>query len=305
MYVVIEMPERVAECGVYHTRANGDFVEELFSKDATIICRRKKEYLNDFSEKMAFFLIDCESRDVLKYNNHSTRVITTGFARDVDKFYRHSVKMAELFTLLYEKCVEFPEFSDKILKENLSILFYRFSGVNLKGEGYDGADILGNFSRIAGFLGKKLNDYVIQDKVDNFLLSVIRSFDLEQYEKIHERCELGEITASPEVDVIYGRVKERIELTKKMAAELIGTKDYRDIVWEYNKKPFCHFFMTDTPCGDVGIHVEFVGGFKPEILVTGKFCKSPCHYSIAEQCQKHKYKFYNDNGEIRRHAESL
>lgn len=65
MYTLLKVSKAEANKGIYHTRANGDFVEELFRKDADLVYE-VTEKNNYFGDKYAFFIIEVERGDKIK-----------------------------------------------------------------------------------------------------------------------------------------------------------------------------------------------------------------------------------------------
>lgn len=168
---LIKVLKEQADRGIYHTRANGELVQELFTKDADIIYKEKDFTSIDYGEQYAFFIIEAEDGDKVRYCgwDHNLR---NHDSFDKYKVYWDSCYVAEMYMELFSKGKPMPEKWDKLLKDKLSIFFIEpiyEEDIEEEDIWFDSKIIWNMYVWILDNIGKKATDYVSQKTIDKFL----------------------------------------------------------------------------------------------------------------------------------------
>lgn len=286
MYTLLKVSKAEANKGIYHTRANGDFVEELFRKDADLVYE-VTERNNYFGNKYAFFIIEVERGDKIKCAGQNRFIDTVPYFEEYS-VYRGSCEVNEMCYQLVKQNKPLPEKIENLLKDKLSIFFMQ--PISWETKGYDSNAVWENYEGILKYLGKNANEFVPQEKIDGFILSLIEKYELRQVEKI-SRSKFIDI--SLENIEKYVNVKERLNATIAIAKELVSQAGYKDIKYTIGGDRRVLISAKDTPCGEIGIKIilEYGEMFVLLYVTTADGYFESDAIDISKECQEYKENF--------------
>lgn len=285
MFILLKTSKTEANKGIYHTRENGDFVQELFRKDAELIYE-VTEQCNFLGETYAFFIIDVANGDILQYGEYKH------YPYEIPRFdesniYWDSCKVAEMCYQLVEQNKELPSKLDNLLKDYLSLFFQEI--IKRSREGFDSSSIWDNYQDILLKLNKNVNDYVSQDVIDNFLYKLIEEKELRQVMKITQsKC----INFSEQNKQAYIEAEKVVNEAILIAKQLVSEKGYSDITHNVSGDPICDISAKDTPCGNIGIHIKLdYGEFKALLAIQDAKIGGITTIDITEKCKEYAKNF--------------
>lgn len=286
MYTLLKVSKSEANKGIYHTRANGDFVEELFRKDADLVYE-VTEKNNYFGNKYAFFIIEVERGDKIKCAGQNRFIDTVPYFEE-SSVYWGSCEVREMCYQLLKQNKPLPEKLECLLKDKLSIFF--MSPITWETKGYDSNAVWENYEGILEYLGKNANEFVPQEKIDSFILELINEYELRQVERI-SRSKFIDISLKNIEE--YLNAKERLNATIAIAKDLVSKKGYEDIRYTIGGDRRVLISAEDTPCGEIGIKIMLEYGEMYVMLyvtTADGFFESDA-IDISEECQEYKKNF--------------
>lgn len=256
MFTLLKFSKDQATKGIYHTRRNGDFVQELFKKDAVLVYE-VTEYNNRFSEKYAFFIIECDEFDNLRCGKAAQTV--TKSLSDFDIFY-DAVDVSEMCRELLKQEKPFPSNLENLLSDYLPRFF---STVHSWGSEFNSADTWYFYEWILEKLGKKANDFVKQSAIDSFFSQMCDIHDVWQ---ISRMLPSNVLNISPDVSMAIEQSIKELQETIEIAKGLIAQKSYKDIKYSsFDYIPSVSMQAKDTPCGNIGVFINLLYGFSVSI----------------------------------------
>lgn len=281
MYTLLKVSEEQVNKGIYHVRENGDFVEELFKKDADLFYEvtEKNDY---FGNKYAFFIIEVESGDQIKCPGEEFSIETVPRFKE-RTIYWQSCEINEMCYQLLNQNKPLPQKIEYLLKDKLSIFFMR--PIIWATRGYNSKSVWDNYKGILEHLDKNANEFVPQEKIDYFILSLIKSYELSQVESMSKSKYIN--ISSKNIEE-YLKAEERMKDTIIIAKELISKKGYRDIEYRYAGVQRVSISADDTPCGNIKIEIMLIHN---EIFVwvhvsTYNGCLESDSIDISKECQE-------------------
>ncbi len=282
MFTLLRVSKARANKGIYHTRQNGDFVQELFKKDADLVYE-VIEHNNYFGEKYAFFIIECEEFDTLKCGK--TTQIVKNYRSEHEIFY-DAVYVSEMCEQLIKQERPLPSKLENLLSDYLPRFF---SGViQWESKGYDSAATWRYYEWILKYLGKTANDFVNQEKIDSFFKEMCRIHDVWQISRI---LPSEVITISNDISQAIEKSKKEVQETIEIAKKLIAEKSYEDIKYTVGYIPFVSVYADDTPCGKIGVHINLEYEFSVTLAMDNNCGYTTCRLGITEECKEFKENF--------------
>lgn len=285
MYTLLKVSKAEANKGIYHTRSNGDFVEELFRKDADLVYE-VTERNNYFGNKYAFFIMEAEPGDKIKYGGKEYYIDTFCYFSE-HAVYWLSCEIKEMCRELLKQNKPLPKKIEKLLKDKLPIFFSQT--IAWKTKGYDSNAVWENYKGILEYLGKNANEFVAQEKIDSFILELINEYELRQVEKI-SRSKFIDI--SLENVEQYVNAKERLNATIAIAKDLVLQKGYKDLKYTYSDRR-AYITANNTPCGEIKIIIKIEYGemFVLLYVTTADGYSKSDAIDISKECQEYKKNF--------------
>lgn len=282
MFTLLRVSKAQANKGIYHTRQNGDFVQELFKKDADLVYE-VTEHNNYFGKKYAFFIIECEEFDTLKYGKMAQTIITH---RSEHEIFYDAVYVSEMCEQLIKQERPLPSKLENLLSDYLSRFFSRI--IQWESKGYDSAATWHCYEWILKYLGKTANNFVNQEKIDSFF---------EEMCRIHDVCQLSRIlpseviAISDDISVAIEKSKKEVQETIEIAKKLIAEKICKDIKYTSGYIPFVSVYAEDTPCGKIGVHITLKYKFSVILAMDNNCAYTTCCLSITNECKKFEESF--------------
>lgn len=286
MYALLKVSKAEANKGIYHTRANGDFVEELFRKDADLVYE-VTERNNYFGNKYAFFIIEVEPGDKIKCAGQN-RFIDTVPNFEESSVYWDSCKVREMCYQLVKQNRPLPEKIENLIKDKLSVFF--MWTIKWETKGYDSNAVWENYEGILEYLGKNANEFVPQEKIDSFILKLINEYELRQVERI-SRSKFIDIGLENVEQ--YVNAKERLNATIAIAKKLVSQAGYEDIRYTIGGDQRVLLSAENTPCGEINIKIKLEYGEMFVLLyvtTANGYFKSDA-IDISRECQEYKDNF--------------
>lgn len=286
MYTLLKVSKAEANKGIYHTRANGDFVEELFRKDADLVYE-VTEKNNYFGNKYAFFIMEAEPGDKIKYGGKEYYIDTFCYFSEY-AVYRLSCEINEMCRELLKQNKPLPKKLENLLKDKLPIFFSQT--ITWETKGYDSNAVWENYEGILEYLGKNANEFVPQEKIDSFILELINEYELRQVERI-SRSKFIDISLKNIEE--YLNAKERLNATIAIAKDLVSQKGYEDIRYTIGGDRRVLISAEDTPCGEIGIKIMLEYGEMYVMLyvtTANGYSKSDA-IDISKECREYKKNF--------------
>lgn len=285
MYTLLKVSKSEANKGIYHTRANGDFVEELFRKDADLVYE-VTEKNNYFGNKYAFFIIEVERGDKIKCAGQNRFIDTVPYFEE-SSVYWGSCEVREMCYQLLKQNKPLPEKLECLLKDKLSIFF--MSPITWETKGYDSNAVWKNYEGILEYLGKNANEFVPQEKIDSFILELINEYELRQVERI-SRSKFIDISLENIEE--YVNAKERLNATIAIAKDLVSQKGYKDLKYTYSDQR-AYIIANNTPCGEIKIRIKMEYGemFVLLYVTTANGYSKSDAIDISKECREYKKNF--------------
>lgn len=268
--------------GIYHTRQNGDFVQELFRKDADLVYE-VTEHNNNFGQKYAFFIIECEEHDILAYGQ-GYQVLSSSFSDYT--MYLDAINLSEMCEELLNQGKPLPKKLKDLLAHQLPRIFSYI--VQWESRGYDSASIWGHYAWILSHLGKSAADYVQQSDIDAFFMKLCRLHDVFL---ISRMLPSTVITVSPETADAIEKCKSEVQETVEIAKKLISNLSHEDVNRYCDGVPTISVYAEDTPCGRIGVHVHLDYDFIVVMAMDSNLGFTSCRLNITKDCQEFKDNF--------------
>ncbi len=282
MFTLLRVSKACANKGIYHTRQNGDFVQELFRKDADLVYE-VTEHNNRFGEKYAFFIIECEEFDHFRCGEISQTV--KNYHSDSDIFY-NAVYVSEMCEELLKQEQPIPNKLENLLSDYLPIFFSRV--IQWESKGYDSAATWNYYEWILEHIGKKANDYVQQSAIDSFFKEMCCIHDVGQIARIlPSKALLISSEIAEAIEKSQKEVQETIEIAKKLLSE----KCYKDIKYTVGDIPFVSVYAENTPCGKIGVHVNLEYAFSVSLAMDNNRNYTTCKLGITRECKEFEENF--------------
>lgn len=168
---LIKVLKEQADAGIYHTRANGEFVQELFTKDADLVYEVNDFTSTCYGEQYAMFIIEAEDGDKVRYcgwdhnlGNHDSF--------DKYKVYWDSRLMERMYMECFHEGKPMLKKWDNLLRDKLSVFFSETiyeEEIDEEDIWFDSETIWYTYSWILDSMGEKAADYVPQETIDKFL----------------------------------------------------------------------------------------------------------------------------------------
>lgn len=240
MFTLLKVPKIYANGGICHLREDGSLTKELFSEDADLISE-----LDD--DVYAFFIIEAENEDVVKYNRFQHRLFAPGF--NENDIYLSSNEVAEMCHLLLKIAAPLPKNIENLLRDKLTVFFSDV--IQFESNGFNSSSVWENYEWILKYIGKNVNSYVPQSTIDNFINLLSSKHEIEQIEKISKSTF---IDISLESIELYLKAKEELDYTVAMVKEFLSSC-YNTNIGKKNVTSSM-FVLENTPCGKVKICVK-------------------------------------------------
>lgn len=277
MFTLLRVSKARANKGIYHTRQNGDFVQELFKKDAVLVYE-VTEHNNYFGEKYAFFIIECEEYDNLRCGKTSQTV--TNY-RSESEIYYDAVYVSEMCEELLKQEKPLPSNLEKLLSDYLPRFFSKV--IQWESKGFDSAATWSYYKWILEHIGKKANDFVQQSAIDSFFKEMCCIHDVWQISRILPSKVLS---ISPEISETIEKSKKEVQETIEIAKRLIAEKSYKDV-----KLGRISVYAEDTPCGKIGVHVNLKYEFSVILAMDNNRGYTTCRLGITKECKEFEENF--------------
>lgn len=281
MFTLLKVYKTQANKGIYHTRQNGDFVQELFRKDADFVYEVTEHYNYDFGEKYAFFIIECENLDNLRCGKTSRTVKSY---RSEGEIYYDSVNISEMCEELFKQKKTLPSRFENLLSNYLQIFFKK----QWESKEFDIGLTWHNYELILKYLGKTANDFVPQSNIDSFFKDMCSIHDIERISGILPTTAL---TISPETSMAIDESKKEVQKTIEIAKRLISKKSYKDIKNTVGDIPFVSMYVEDTPCGKIGVHINLEYEFSVTLAMYDNYGYPTCKLDITDECREFEKNF--------------
>lgn len=277
MFTLLRVSKARAIKGIYHTRRNGDFVQELFEKDADLVYE-VTEHNNYFGEKYAFFIIECEEFDKLR-GGKTSQIVTND--RSENEIYYDAVYVSEMCEQLLKQERPMPNNLEGLLSTYLPILFSRV--IQWRSRGYDSAATWEEYEWILKHIGKTANDFVDQSIIDAFFKELCSTHDVWQISRF-----LPSESISISTDVLneIKKSKEDVKETIEIAKSLISDKSYEDI-----KFGDLSVYAEDTPCGEICVYINLKYGLSIKLLMDNHRGYTTCRLDITQECKEFEDNF--------------
>lgn len=172
---LIKVLKEQADRGIYHTRANGELVQALFTKDADLVYKVTDPTSHYDGEQYAMFIIEAEDGDKVRYcgwnhnlGNHNTF--------DKYKVYWDSRRMERMYLTRFCEGKSMSRKWDNLLRDKLSIFFsepIHEENIDEEQIWFDSATIWRIYAWILDNMGKNAADYVPQETIDKFISEYI------------------------------------------------------------------------------------------------------------------------------------
>lgn len=282
MFTLLRVSKACANKGIYHTRQNGDFVQELFKKDAVLVYE-VTEHNNRFGEKYAFFIIECEKFDNLRCGKTSQTVTNN---RSEHEIFYDAVYVSEMCEELLKQDKPLPSNLEKLLSDYLSRFFSRI--IQWESKGYDSAATWHYYEWILEHIGKKANYFVPSSVIDNFFKEMCSVHDVWQISRILPSKALS---VSTEVSEAIEKSKKEVQETIEIAKKLLSEKCYKDIKYTVGGIPFVSVYAEDTPCGKIGVHVNLEYEFSVRLAMDNNRGYTTCWLGITKECKEFEKNF--------------
>lgn len=282
IFTLLRVSKARANKGIYHTRQNGDFVQELFKKDADLVYE-VTEHNNRFGEKYAFFIIECEEFDNLRCGKTSQTVTTH---RSENEIFYDAVYVSEMCEELLKQERPLPSKLENLLSDYLPRFFSRV--IQWESKGYDSAATWSYYEWILEHMGKKANDYVQQSTIDSFFKEMCCIHDVWQISRILPSKALS---ISPETSEAIEKSKKEVQETIEIAKKLLSEKCYKDIKYTVGYIPFVSVYAEDTPCGKIGVHVNLEYEFSVSLAMDNNRGYTTCRLGITKECKEFEENF--------------
>ncbi len=285
MYKLLKLEKNLTKGGIYHLRKDGRLVKKFNLSDADIIS------ISDFrreNENFAYFIIECENSDYIKYDGKQHKVIKympyiDDFKLCEDDFFWESKYHIYMSEYIFEEALYIKELFDEVEMQHsmssstfckkfekllASQLRRLFSLVILEDNSNDAEKIESSssiwriYSYILSQLKKTANDFVDSKIIDNFFINLSRIYDIPQIDSI---LKTKTVEVSREASLEIEKSKDRLEETKKVVKEKIYS--YFNELKEKNIYRIIsrnHFTYANMPCGDVEIITNFL---RPSIYI--------------------------------------
>ncbi len=282
MFTLLRVPKAWANKGLYHTRQNGDFVQELFRRDADLVYE-VTEHNNCFWQKWAFFIIECENFDNIRCGEASQTI--TDY-RDDDEIHYDAVYVSEMCEVLLKQEKPLPSKLENLLSDYLPRFFSRV--IQWESKGYDSAATWRYYEWILKHIGKKANDFAQQSTIDNFFKEMCDIHDVWQ---ISRMLPSEALLVSPEILENVEKSKKEVEETIEIAKELISKKSREDIKYTVGGIPMVSCYAKNTPCGDIGVHINLEYEFFVKMVMGNNRSYTSCRLDISKECKEFEKNF--------------
>ena len=243
MFTLLKVPEVFVANGIHHLRNDGTTVEVLSGSDANLVCT-----LPDDNETYAFFIINSNSDDIVRYDHFSHRLLATTEFNEQD-VYLTSCEILEMCKQLLEQNRPLPANIDNLLKDKLAVFFSNV--IQFEGNGFNSSSIWENYEWILKRIEKNANEYVPQAKIDDFINQLNAKHEIEQVEQI---------STSKSIDIslnnieAYIKAKQDLERTIAMVKELLYNCTNSDSITPNILG--ANFIIENTPCGKTKICIR-------------------------------------------------
>lgn len=278
MFTLLRVSKARANKGIYHTRQNGDFVQELSKKDADLVYEVTEQSSNRFGKKYAFFIIECMEFDNLRCGETS-KTVTSHFSED-EIFYA-AVYVSEMCKELLKQGKSLPSKLENLLSDYLPRFFSKV--IQWESKGYDSAATWSYYEWILEHMGKKANDYVQQSAIDSFFEELCCIHDVWQISRVLPSKALS---ISPETSEAIAKSQKEVQETILIAKQLLSGKCYKDI-----KCGSLSMYAEDTPCGNIGVHVHLKYEFQVSLVMDNNRSYTTCRLGITEECKEFEENF--------------
>ncbi len=277
MFTLLRVSKARANKGIYHTRKNGDFVQELFKKNAVLVYE-VTERNNHFGEKYAFFIIECEESDNLRCGKTSQTV--TNY-RSEKEIYYDAVYVSEMCEELLKQEKPLPSNLENLLSDYLPRFFSKV--IQWESKGFDSAATWSYYEWILEHIGKKANDFVQQSAIDSFFKEMCCIHDVWQISRILPSKVLS---ISPVISEAIEKSKKEVQKTIEIAKRLIADKSYKNV-----KHGGISVYAEDTPCGKIGVHVNLKYEFSVILAMDNNRDHTTCRLGITKECKEFEENF--------------
>lgn len=277
MFTLLKVSKAQANNGIYHTRENGDFVQEFFTKDADLVCAVTK------SGSYAFFIIECEEGDKLSYGR---TLQTIANCRSEEEIYYDAVYVSEMCTELLKQEKPLPSKFENLLADYLPRFFSEV--IWYKSNEFNSVTIWGYYEWILEYMGKKANDFVLQSKIDCFFEKMCSVHDAWQISRI---LPSDVLSISPETSETIERSKKELRETIEIAKKLLSKKSYKDIEYTVGKNPYVFVYAKNTPCGNIRVYVSLEYKFSVSLIMDNNHPYKLSRTDITGECRKFEKNF--------------
>ncbi len=282
MFTLVRVPKDWANKGLYHTRQNGDLVQELYIRDADLVYE-VTEHNNCFGQKWAFFIIECKELDNIRCGEAS---YTIADYRTDDKIYYDAVYISEMCEEFLKQKKPLPSKLENLLSDCLPRVFEGV--IQWDSNGYDSAAIWSYYEWILKHIGKKASDFAEQSKIDKFFKEMCYIHDIWQLSKM---LSSEAFLVSSEILENVEKSKKEVEETIKIVKELISKKSYKDITYTAGRMPIVTFDVKNTPCGNISIRINLENGFSVRMAMDYNCGCTLCCHNISKECEEFEDKF--------------
>ena len=279
MFTLIKVPNTIAKKGLYHTRQNGRFVEELFKKDADCIYEEKRIGSGEYGKKFDYFIVNYNKGDKLRCGDRNFLPPKSRRSHSLDSY-----EMSKMCKELIEQGKPLPKKLNNLIAEHLPNVFENIWCTGTS-RGFTSATIWEDYAWILKYMGKDANEFVKQDKIDLFFLQLCNKQDILL---ISQMLEDGTINVSEDVLVEIAKVKKNVAATIEIVKAAIQRKQYEWVT------PFRAVLkIIDTPCGCVDLLITFEGGYFVRLYgeINPMDITNQC-YEFKKELLKDSEKFY-------------
>ncbi len=282
MYTLYHSLGNMLDRGIYHTRSNGELVQQLTKENADFVHVINRKTGKD---SHYFFIFEHEKGDIIEIEGPDGKKWYTTLngitSNDVGSWHYYLNCICR--RLVVQK-KPLPANLDNLFKELLpKLITYMKYAQDYKNRRL----YLDEYSWMVKFLGKKLSDYVDRGTIKSYLITLLLAYDLKTFE---DYINSKEVEISEELIEKYENAKKKVAETIEIAKNLISDRKFKTIGFdEFAAFPDLTIMAYDTPCGNACIHISYSSWKGISVKLTLEMEKLkffPNTIDITEECKE-------------------